>query len=374
MTEHQKKAIDAYIKAGSYNKAAQILGKDPSNLRKLIKQLEAEGKVPWRSPAPNPSHLSIGKSTVQFDKNGDVIQEWRRQYPSAQMMQDVVDGLCERVKGKGRVRVTKPKKNSTRDILFEIDIFDAHVGMFADERETLDANYNCDIAAQRMMNAVQSLAFRANNPDKVVLVFGGDMLHADNRSNQTPSSGHILDVDTRYHRVVEYVITACSDCIDICSQIAPEVEVVILEGNHSPHSEVWLGQVLRAFYSNCPNIIIKTSPNPRKHLIWGDNLLVWSHGDKIPAQKWAMIVAAEFAKQWGVTKYRHLKCGHIHHKKQIAPVMIDEQSGLIVEYLEALCPSDAWHSGAGYIGTQKGASAFEYHKTEGLLTRHYKTL
>ena len=264
MTEHQKKAIDAYIKAGSYNKAAQILGKDPSNLRKLIKQLEAEGKVPWRSPAPNPSHLSIGKSTVQFDKHGDVIQEWRRQYPSAQMMQDVVDGLCERVKGKGRVRVTKPKKNSTRGILFEIDIFDAHVGMFADERETLDANYNCDIAAQRMMNAVQSLAFRANNPDKVVLVFGGDMLHADNRSNQTPSSGHILDVDTRYHRVVEYVITACSDCIDICSQIAPEVEVVILEGNHSPHSEVWLGQVLRAFYSNCPNIIIKTSPNPRK--------------------------------------------------------------------------------------------------------------
>ena len=109
-------------------------------------------------------------------------------------------------------------------------------------------------------------------------------------------------------------------------------------------------------------------------MVWGDNLLLWAHGDRIAAQKWPMIIAAEFAKQWGQTKYRHLKMGHIHHKKTIAPVIVDEQSGLVVEYLEALCATDAWHSGAGFVGSQKGASAFEYHKTEGLITRYFKSI
>ena len=374
MTEYQKQVVEAYLKSGSYRGAATILGKDPSNLRKLVKQLEAQGDVPWQSAAPVPAHLTVGKTTVQYDADGNVIQEWRRQYPTLELMQQVVDGLCEQVKGKGKVPKSKKSKKTGEDILFEIDLFDAHVGMYADERETLDSDYNCDIAAQRMVEAAEALASRANNPAKCVLVFGGDMLHVDDRNNRTPASGHALDADSRYHRIVNYIIAACRECVDIAARVAPQVEVVVLEGNHSPHSELWLARVLEAYYSKCKNVKINTNPNPRKHIIWGDNLLLWSHGDKIAAQKWALIIAAEFAKEWGATKYRHLKCGHVHHKKTIAPVVIDEQSGLVVEYLEALCATDAWHAGAGFVGSQKGASAFEYHKTEGLLTRHFKTV
>lgn len=372
MTESQKRDIEAYLKFGSYSEAARQLGKNVSNLRKSIKLLEADGKVPWQSAAPTPAHLTVGKSTVQYDANGNVIQEWRRLFPQAQGMQDFVDGLCNQVKAKGKAPKRKQRKTDTDEMLFEIDIFDAHVGMYADERETLDEDYDCDIAAARMVEAAEGLAARSNRPAKCVLVFGGDMMHSDNRSNQTEASGHVLDVDTRYHRVVEYLIRACRDVVAIAATVAAEVEIVVLEGNHSWHSEVWLARVLDAYYSQCPNIKVKSEPSPRKHMVFGDNLLVWSHGDKIAAQKWPMIVAAEFAKEWGATKYRHLKCGHIHHKKTIAPVVIDEQSGLVVEYLEALCATDAWHTGAGFVGSQKGASAFEYHKTKGLITRFYQ--
>tara|TARA_R110000796_G_scaffold22916_3_gene65947 strand:+ start:6867 stop:7988 length:1122 start_codon:yes stop_codon:yes gene_type:complete len=373
MTENQRKTIEAYIEAGSYRGAARLIGKAESTVRSILKRLERRGEVPWRSPAPNPNHLAVKSSTVQYNGKGEVIQEWRRQFPQAEMMQDIVDGLCAQAKGKGKASKIKKRKHGN-DVLFEIDLFDAHVGMYADEKETLDSDYNCDIAAQRMVEATTALAARATNPDKCVVVFGGDMLHVDNRSNQTPASGHVLDADGRYHRIVNYIIAACTKCVDIAARIAPEVEIVVLEGNHSAHSELWLGHVLKAYYSNCDNIEIKTTPNPRKHLIWGDNLLLWAHGDKIAAQKWSMIIAAEFAKEWGATKYRHLKCGHVHHKKTIAPVIVDEQSGLVVEYLEALCATDAWHAGAGFVGSQKGASAFEYHKTEGLQTRHFKTV
>ena len=374
MTEHQKKAVEAYLKAGSYNAAAKLLGKDPSNLRKLIKQLELQGDVPWQSAAPTPAHLTVGKSTVQYDANGNVIQEWRRLFPQAQGMQDFVDGLCDQVKAKGKAPVRKSRKTDTDELLFEIDIYDAHVGMYADEKETQDADYDCDIAASRMVAAAEGLASRARRPAKCVLVFGGDMMHSDNRSNKTEASGHVLDVDTRYHRVVEYLIRACTDVVNIAASVAKEVEIVVIEGNHSWHSEVWLARVLDAYYSKCPNIKVKSDPSPRKHMVWGDNLLLWAHGDRIAAQKWPMIIAAEFAKEWGQTKWRHLKMGHVHHKKAMAPVIVNEQAGLVVEYLEALCATDAWHSGAGFVGSQKGASAFEYHKTEGLITRYLKSV
>jgi len=374
MTPSQQLAVDVYLEAGSYRKAAKILGQNESTVRNKIKRLEKLGKVPWKSAAPTPSHLNVGKTTVQYDGAGNVIQEWRRLFPEAQGMQDFVDGLCDQVKEKGKAPVRKSRKTDTDDFLFEMDIFDAHVGMYADERETKDADYDCNIAAARMVEAAEGLATRARRPAKCVLVFGGDMMHSDNRSNKTEASGHVLDVDTRYHRVVEYLIKACTNVVDIAATVAAEVEIVVLEGNHSWHSEVWLARVLDAYYSQCPNIKVKSDPSPRKHMVFGDNLLLWTHGDRIAAQKWPMIIAAEFAKEWGATKYRHLKMGHIHHKKTIAPVVIDEQSGLVVEYLEALCATDAWHSGAGFVGSQKGASAFEYHKTEGLITRFYKSV
>ena len=105
MTEYQKQVVEAYLKCGSYRGAAKLLGKDPSNLRKLVKQLEGQGDVPWRSKAPNPNHLAIKSSTVQFDADGNVVKEWRRQHPNIELMQDVVDGLCEQE----RVRLRSPR-------------------------------------------------------------------------------------------------------------------------------------------------------------------------------------------------------------------------------------------------------------------------
>lgn len=372
ITKLQQEILDAYLQIGTYRGVASKLGKDRNYVKGIVKKLEKLGLAPWISPAFTPEHLKMSKTTVQLNADGVIEREWRRLEPTMEKLNDIVDGLCEKVKGKARVPKFRERKTDTNDILFELDIYDAHVGMYADEKETLDGNYDCDIAAKRMIAAAEGIASRANRPSKVVVVFGGDMLHADNRSNTTEASKHTLDVDTRYQRVVDYIISACSDVIQIAASIGSEVEVVILEGNHSWHSEVWLARVLSAYYHACPNITVMLKSSSRKELVFGDNLLVWAHGDKIASQKWAQIIAAEFPRQWGETKFRHLKCGHVHHQKSIAPVIVDEQAGLLVEYLPALCATDAWHSGAGFIGSQKGAVGFEYHKKLGCMTRFFQ--
>jgi len=287
ITARQQEILDAYQKHGGYRTAAAFLGCDHATVRDVVKIAERKGFAPWLAGGTIPDHMRLAKTTVQLNADGGVEREWRRLEPRVEKLADIVEGLCEKVKGKGRVPVRPSRKTDTDDILFELDIYDAHVGMYADERETLDGNYDCDIAAKRMVEAAEGIARRATRPGKVVLVFGGDMLHADNRSNTTEASKNALDVDTRYHRVVEYVISACREVVQIAASIGAQVEVVVLEGNHSWHSEIWLARVLSAYYEACSNVTVHIAPTPRKHMVFGDNLLVWTHGDKVSGPKWA---------------------------------------------------------------------------------------
>jgi hypothetical protein len=340
-TEKQLEAINALHEVGTKTGAARLLGISRAALRDRLAGVDPSKLTPPQlAPVATPGSLGLTKTTVQYNANGEVIQEWRRMSPSQQLAEDVVDRLCEQVEGKaGRIK-SVPDTLAHSDIMVEIDIFDPHVGMYAEEKETLDSDYDCDIAVNRMREAVTNLASKSHPylPGKVVLVFGGDVMHSDTRSNKTEASGNALDVDSRYHRVVNYTVGVIRDCVEIAAKIAPRVDIVFIEGNHDWHSCVWMAEVTKAFYSKSPHINVVSGSSARKHMVFGENLLIWTHGDKIAPAKWPAIIAAEFYKEWGQTQFRHLKMGHIHHKKAIAPVVIDEQAGLVVEYLEALCP------------------------------------
>jgi len=372
----QAKVWKMYQDGATRSQIADAFGISVPTVNTHIKRARQADKNKKRAPIDDINGHASPLTTVQYKRDEEtgqyyVANEWRRIVPEFNAIEQIVERLCQDVKGIGKVKKRKDRKTDSDNMLFELDIFDPHVGMYASERQTLEADYDCDIAAKRMVEAAESLASRANRPRKVCIIFGGDIQHMDNRNNRTEKSGHTLDVDTRYQRVVSYVVSSCREVVQIAAQVGSEVEIVITPGNHDWHACVWLISVLDAYYANCPNVTVNMQQSPRKAITWGNNLLIWTHGDGIAAQKWPSIIAAEFAQLWGQTKYRYLKMGHVHHKKSIAPVVVNEQAGLCVEYLAALCPSDTWHSDAGFVGTQRGASAFEYHKKHGLQTRFY---
>jgi len=371
LTQRQIEIRDAYSELGNKAAVARKLGITRAAVRHQINILERKGEASWYSGAIIPEHLKQVKTTVQYDGEGRVIQEWKRLVPQASDFEEFVAALCETVKGIAKPSAFKPAKHVSTGTLFEIVIADAHIGLYASGEETRDSDYDCDIAKKRMIDAVKYHLSRAGKPEKIVLAFTGDTQHSDTRNNTTEKSGHNLDVDTRFQRVIDYVVAACSECVQMASKVAPDVEVVIVKGNHDWHSAVWLMRVLEATYSKCDNVTINMQRSARKAITWGDNLLVWTHGDGISAQKWGQIIPAEFPKEWGATKYRFLKMGHIHHKKTIAPVVVDEQCGLHVEFVEALTSMDSWTAESGFVGSVKGASAFEYHKEKGLMGRYY---
>ena len=379
MTKRQAEILKAYEANGYSKKAtAEKLGVHRSVVQKAIGAIERKGLAPWRiKGAVTPDTRKIGKITTQYGAAGNIEREWVRTEPMMEQLGDFVKDLCQQVKGKSRVKVRAATKAHRDDILGEMAIYDAHIGMYADAEETNDKDYNLDIACNRMITTAEKMAARFDKPHKMVVSFGGDILHSDNRSNKTELSGNVLDVDTRFHKVAHMARRACIDVVEIAAQVSPAVDIVVVEGNHDWHSCIWMAEILDAYFHNNSKINVILQRSARKHMVFGDNLLVWAHGEKLNAEGWQGVVAAEFAPQWGITKHRHLKMGHIHHKKitngkRVAvpsDIGWQESRGLLVEHLSALCPADAWHSHSGYIGSARAVSGFEYHRKHGLQTR-----
>lgn len=355
-------ALDA--SGGNRSEAARSLGVNRSNLSEWVSAIEYRKR----------QGVMEGE-TACFNGSGEKVLSWiRGKKDQSTFPQDFVDALCERVRGRVKVPKRPERKSDTDQLLYEVVVADPHIGMYATKSETRGDDYDNKEASRRVLEGAHEVLERERDkrPHVVNLTLLGDTLHADGRIPTTERSGNILDTDTRYEKIVDRVCDIATEGVAMCSQYGAEVRVVVVPGNHDPNSSVWLKQVLKAAYNNCDHVTVDDSQSPRKSLTWGENLLVWAHGDQVKRNMWASVIPTEFRKEWGKTRYHHLKLGHIHHQKKIPPLTIDEQSGLLIEYLPAVCPSDAWHVGAGYLGAQKGILGYLYHKGDGLITRQNK--
>jgi hypothetical protein len=371
LTTEQQEAVDAWVKYGSKAEAARRLGVNTQTMFSRIAAAQVKGWELPIAPVDVPEGMKATKTTVQYNAEGKVIQEWRRMQQERVFSDDFVKSLVSQVKGKGKVPKAKKVKS---DICFELCAYDLHFGMYASADETGDGNYDCNIASKRFLEAVHYLSSKTNKPAVARLILGGDQLHADDNNARTPQSGHVLDVDTRHQLVIRKLVTACREAVSHLCTIAPKVEIYTVAGNHDPQSSLWLSQVLEAYYDKCKNVEVCTQMTPRKYAVWGDCLSVYAHGDKPKADRFPSVVAAERPDLWGQTKYRYARLGHIHTKKVIAPIVVDEKAGMEVTNLSSLASADAWHAHSGYIGNQRGMQAFELDKNRGQDAQYYYNL
>jgi len=368
LTENEQIAVDGWLKYGSKADAARALGIPRQTLTSRIDAAKLKG---WKMPIAEvdvPEGMTATKTTVQYNAEGNVIQEWRRMQQERVFSEEFVKSLVKQVKGKGKVPKAKKVKS---DICFELCAYDLHFGMYACAEETGDADYDTNIASKRLMDAVTYLCSKTDKPKVARLILGGDQLHADDNNARTPKSGHVLDVDTRQALVIKKLVTACREVVSHLCGIAEKVEIFVVSGNHDVHSSMWLAEVLEAYYCNCKNVEVSSQMTPRKYAVWGKCLSVYAHGDGMRGDKYASVVAAERADLWGQTECRYARLGHIHTKKVIAPVVVDEAAGLEVTYLSSLASSDAWHSQSGYVGNKRGMQAFELDKNMGQVAQYY---
>lgn len=245
-------------------------------------------------------------------------------------------------------------------VALEISVFDAHFGKLAWSNETGWGNYDTSIACREYEKAIDTILGRCHyNLDRIVYVVGNDILNSDNREGTT-TKGTPQSNDSRYHKVFMTTLKTVVKQIEKMREICP-VDVMFVSGNHDDLSVWHLGNCVWITYANHPEVQVFNEPTSRKYWNWGDNLVLFEHGDKGAHKDKPLMMAVEKPELWAKTRIREVHLGHLHQER------VYEKMGVKVRIIPALCSPDHYHSAHGYVGNVLGAQGFIWDKEEGLV-------
>lgn len=366
MTVSDDELIAALREHGSARGAAKALGLHHSGVSRRVKRLAIKGYSPDHDMThPVPDGFTVWGTSTQYREDGTIASQWVKSRADdearARMQEAIVAALREDVKGLAKpVKAIRGPKLA--DSLSAYMIGDAHFGAYAWAAETGGEDFDTAIASKDLRDAIDLLVQGAPDSETGYLVDVGDYLHADNRSNATPASGNLLDVDTRYQRVIRVAMDAMRYCVGRMLEKHKRVKVFITPGNHNPDSAGWMAMVMEAYYSRERRVEVETSPSKFFYQRFGRNLIGITHGDKIKLAELPAIMAHDRAEDWGRTEHRFWWTGHIHHTKH------QEYRGCTVEAFNTLAAGDAWHAASGYRAVRQ-MQRIDIHRDHGIYSR-----
>lgn len=245
----------------------------------------------------------------------------------------------------------------------EIGICDVHLGALAWEQETGE-DYDLHLGSKAykwvLPNLIQkSIGYKI---DQIIFTVGNDFFHFDSPKGET-AQGTRLDVDTRWLKMFQAGIGLSIWAIDRLLQIAP-VTVVVVPDNHAPTSTLSLGEVLKAWYRNSPDVRVDNSPRLRKYHLYGVNLLGFGHGRDPKLRDYPLLMPVEAPELWAQSKIREWHIAHWHHRKKLET--LKETNGIVTRILPPLAGTDYWHYEMGYVGNLRGAEGYLWNQMSGL--------
>lgn len=365
VSQKAQAAVDAYRTHGTKQAAAEALGWAPSTLYSRLAtaaRLGIDGSVPRPMP---PGQLVKSTSTlfrIDPESGAEEIMQWvkTKEDPNFSHLHDAITDAFDAYKGLS-VLPTSPTHPNT-DLLSLYVLADYHLGLYAWAEEAgqdWDVDKACAVLRQVMSELVATTP-----PAKTGIVLNlGDFFHADNSENRTMRSGNVLDVDTRYSRVLSFGVQLMVEVIELALQRHHNVIVRNLRGNHDDHSSVALTAAMGAFFHNNNRVIVDASPSAHWAYRHGKTMLGATHGDtlKKPDQM-AMLLAAGSPEDWGQSRHRYFHYGHVHHAGS------KETGGVLVESHRTLAAKDAWAAAAGYL-SGRAMSSITYHLEHGEQSR-----
>lgn len=368
-SEQQFQIVGMRAQGMSYQQISEVMGMDRANVRRAFKLVEARaikaGYSPdhdWNHPVPD-GHKIKGVSTY-YNADGIATGQWVKSQTDQERQFEI---LCERIESATenlpRFKPTKPPRTIDDDLLALLTITDFHLGMYAWESETGD-DWDVEIARDVFLNSIHDMVQASPNAGVGLLCQLGDFLHWDGILSVTPSSGHILDADTRYGKLVELAMSVMTEAVQIMLKRFGKVVVVSAEGNHDLSGSIWLRKHLKHVFANEPRLSIIDNEFPYYAYLHGETMLGFHHGHKMKLAQLHKLFASEprFREMWGQASYTYIHTGHYHHEKII------EDGGAIAEQHPTLAARDAYAVRGGWV-SRRGAKVITYDKKDGEVAR-----
>lgn len=261
------------------------------------------------------------------------------------------------------------------DNLFEVTLFDLHIGKLAWGGETGE-NYDTKIARERYLATVETLIDRASGfPfSKIVFPIGSDFFNSDTIYNTT-TKGTPQDEDLRWQKTFQVGVGLIVDAINLLKQTGVPVDVVVIPGNHDFERSYYMGEYLFAWFNNDPMVNINNGASPRKYYRFGKVLLGYTHGSEEKESALPLLMASDIESKpmWSETTYHEWHVGHIHRKRDVKYLALDssrmtnEDLGVTVRYLSSLTGTEEWHHKKGFVGATKAGEAFIWNAESGMI-------
>lgn len=231
------------------------------------------------------------------------------------------------------------------------------MGMLAWPEETGDAAYNLDRSEKLLCRAMDYLVESAPAAKQCLVPLLGDFFHYQSYAPLS-ESGHILDADSRFQRMIRIGIRTIRYLIKRALEKHEIVHVILELGNHDRSVMAIFMEMFYMHYENDERVQIDRSPRNVHVHEFGVNMIATHHGDKIKLQRLLSVLASDWPQVWGRTKYRRVLTGHVHHDKLV------DLGDLKVETFGVLAPKDAYAANNGWRSEQS-MQAIYFHRTLG---------
>lgn len=350
ITDHETAAIEAWQDVGSVRGAARKLGKDRNTVKKQINRVKERaalaGFIPEQSidHQTHSGHVYSGYSMLERTEDGLIWHKVNRnQMQQRQAIEAAAQAFYEDVPV---VSVPDGPLHCNSTIIPWIQIGDAHLGMLAHEWET-GQNFDMDIAERELRAGVSMLIDSLGEHERCVINDLGDFTHYENFAGVTEASGHSLDVDGRFPKMIAVYSRLMRCIVDYSLTKFQYVDVIINQGNHSRTNDIWMVELLKVAYRETDRVNVLDNSSVFIPYRMGNTFVMTHHSDKCKPNKLAQVMATDFRHDWGETEYHYIDIGHIHHN-----MVSKEHPGVTIESFNQLAAPDKYAHDGGWRSRQ----------------------
>ena len=354
-TESELKKLHAWQECGSQRKAAKHLGICRESVKNAYISLKRRAAKAGYFPSPDEAYTKqmqeiiasnpgvSGISDMQVNELGKPM--WmkfgKEQVSAINFIDKLTKSLLNELPELENIPEPERPQYDT-DIIPWFNIGDAHIGMISYEHE-VGHNFDLKIAKRDLCMAMKTLIDREPQCERCVIQDLGDATHYDNNDGVTAASGHALDYDTRYSKMIDVYADVMRFIIEYAARKFKYVDVIINQGNHSRVNDLAARKFLSMLYAKTPRITILDNQSVFIPYRMGNTFVLCHHSDKCKPSKLAHVMATDFADDWGESKYRYIDIGHVHHN-----MVVKEHPGVSVESFNQLATHDKYAHDGGW--------------------------
>lgn len=250
--------------------------------------------------------------------------------------------------------------------------FDVHIGKHCELIRTGN-DYTPDKAVRQVLEG-QGALYQMTKPhgvSDILLPLGNDIVHVNNNRNET-ANGTPQDA---YGSIESQMLLATELYIRSIEGFAKNHNVWLchVPSNHDKESGWAVSQMVARYFQGSKNSRVHVredlmNQQYRKYFVFGDNLIMFHHGDMRKEEKLLGLITSEAREAVSHTKRIYVYQGDTHHKTRSArgantevgieedhtALTIMESSGkaknnLFVETVRSPSPADDWHSKSAFL-------------------------